>query len=188
MDVFRNAVGGRLHHVGAFDIQLVAVGEESVGIVFRDLHDGLVFPFGALDHLILAGIRIGGQMTHIGNIHHPLHRVTQIAQALFQHILHNIGAQIADVRIVVYRGAAGVHLDQVGVIGYEQLLLMRQRIIKIHLKLPPNLILHKITPLMPRGTRGGQSSRFHSHLSLDMHLSPLPDARSLTAPARAFSR
>ena len=112
----------------------------------------------------------------------------QAVEKQLQELQKERGAQIADVRIVVYRGAAGVHLDQVGVIGYEQLLLMRQRIIKIHLKLPPNLILHKITPLMPRGTRGGQSSRFHSHLSLDMHLSPLPDARSLTAPARAFSR
>ena len=36
-----------------------AVLEEGVGVELGDLHDGLVLPLGALEHLVLAGVRVG---------------------------------------------------------------------------------------------------------------------------------
>ena len=48
MNIFINTIGGRLHHIRPLDIQFVTVREESIGIVFCDLHDGFVLPAGAL--------------------------------------------------------------------------------------------------------------------------------------------
>ena len=58
-------------------------------------------------------------MAYVRDVHHPLHGIAQIPQALFQHILHDIGAQVADVGIVIHRGAAGVHLHMAGGVGDE---------------------------------------------------------------------
>ena len=58
MNVFRDAVRGRLHDVRPLDVQLGAVGKEGVGIELCDLHDGLVLAARALEHLVLAGIGI----------------------------------------------------------------------------------------------------------------------------------
>ena len=129
VDILGNAVRGRLHHIRTLDVQLVAVGKEGIGVVFGNFHDGLVLPLGTLDHLILAGVRVGGQMAHVRDVHDPLDGISQIAQGLFQHILHNIGAQIADVGKMVNRGAAGVHLHQLRVVGNKQFLLVGQRVV-----------------------------------------------------------
>ena len=130
--ILRNAVRGGLHHVGPLDIQLVAVGEKRVGVELGDLHHRLVLPAGALEHFVLAGIGVGGQVAHIGDIHDTLYVIAQITQGFFQHILHNIGAEVADVGVVVYRRAAGVHFHLVRVVGYKQLFFVGQRIIQIH--------------------------------------------------------
>ena len=129
MDILINTVGSRLHHIRALDIQLVAVREERIGIVFRDFHDGLVLPTGALEHLVLAGIGIRGQMAHVGDIHDALDVIPGIAQSLLQHILHDVGAQIADVGKVVHRGTAGVHFYLLGMVGDKQFFFMGQGIV-----------------------------------------------------------
>ena len=139
LDIAVDTVGGRLHHIGALDIQLVAIGKESIGIKARDVHNGLIFPLGSLDHFILAGIGIGCQMAHVGDVHNTLDIIAGIAKGLLQHVLHDIGPQVADMGIVVHRRTAGVHLHQVGIIGNEQLFLVGQRIIQIH-----NGFLHMI--------------------------------------------
>ena len=132
MNILVNTVGGRLHNIGPLDVQLVAVREKRVGVVFCDLHDGLVFPTGTLEHLVLAGVGIGGKVTHIGDVHDTLDVVAGIAQGLLQHILHDVGAQVADVGIVVHRWAAGVHFHLIGRIWGKQFFLVRQGIVKIH--------------------------------------------------------
>ncbi len=72
-------------------------------------------------------------MADVGDVHDPLDVVAKIPQGLFQHILHNVGAQVADVGVMVHRGAAGIHFYQVGVVGNEQLLFMGQGIVQIHI-------------------------------------------------------
>ena len=138
----------RFHHLRAANIQLPAVLEESIGVVLRNLHDGLMLPLGALQHFILAGVRVGGQVAHIGDVHDPFYIVPNITQILIQHILHNIGAQIANVGEMIHCGAAGIHLYDVGVVGYKQLLLMAERIIQIHIEstfLPKNEAFYRKT-------------------------------------------
>ena len=68
-------------------------------------------------------------MAHVGDVHNALDVVPGIAQSLFQHILHNIGAQIADMGKVIHRGAASVHLYLLGIVGDKQFLLVGQRIV-----------------------------------------------------------
>ena len=131
-NVFVNTAGGGLNHIGTFDVQLVAVREKGVRIELRDFHNGLVLPLCALEHLILAGVGIGGKMAHIGDVHHPLDVVAQVSKGFLQHILHDVGAQVADVGIVVHRWAAGVHFHLIGRIWGKQFFLVRQGIVKIH--------------------------------------------------------
>ena len=132
LDVGINAVGSRLHHIGALNVQLLAIGKEGVGVELCNIHNSLVLTLCALEHLILAGVGIAGQVTHVGDVHNTLNRIANIAQSLFQHILHNVGAEVTDMGIVIDRGAAGIHLDQFGIIRNKQFLLMRKRVIQIH--------------------------------------------------------
>ena len=116
-DEFRDAVGGRFHNVRDLDVKLFTVGEESVGVELRDFHDGFLFPLGTLEHFVLAGIRIAGQMTYVRDVHNPLHFVADVPQVLFQHVFHDVGTQVADVGEVVYSGAAGVHTHLAWFVG-----------------------------------------------------------------------
>ena len=58
LNILRDHAGGRLDHIGGVDIQLGAIGKESVGIKLGDLHDALMLPLGPLEHLVLPGVGI----------------------------------------------------------------------------------------------------------------------------------
>ena len=132
LDILIDAAGGGLDHVGPLDVQLLTVLEKGVGVILGDLHHRLVLPAGALEHLVLAGVCVAGQVAHVGDVHHPVHVVPVVAQELLQHVLHDIGAQVSDVGKVVHRGAAGVHLHMAGGVGLEGLLLVGGGIIQKH--------------------------------------------------------
>ncbi len=72
-------------------------------------------------------------MAHVGDIHHALDRIALIAQELFQDILHDIAAQVADMGEMIDRRAAGIHFDKIGVIGDKFLFFMGCRVIEIHI-------------------------------------------------------
>ncbi len=124
LDELVDEPGGGLDHVGGLDVQLTAVVKEGVGVVLGDLHHRLVLPLGSLEHLILPGVGVGGQMAHVGDVHHPVHVVAVVAQEFFQHVLHDVGAQVADVGEVVHRGTAGVHLHMAGGVSGKFFLLV----------------------------------------------------------------
>ncbi len=134
-DKLVNTARGRLNDFGAFDIELFAVGKEGVGVELRNLHDRFVFALGTLNHLVFAGVTVTRQVADVGDVHHAVHVVTDIAEIFFQYVLHNVGTQIADVGKVIHRRAAGVHRDVLRVAGSEFLTVMRQGIIKQH-KIP----------------------------------------------------
>ena len=183
MNIFVDAVGGRLHRVGTLDVQLVAVGKESIGVEFCHLHHGFVLPGGALKHLVFAGVGIGRQVAHIGNVHHPLYGVAKVAQTFLQHILHDVGAQVADVGIVIHRGAAGIHPDQLGVSGNEQLLFVGKGIIKVHTRFLLWWPQRKNASYsLPCRIQEAGKPRFHSHLLLICSC-PLPGAQARPFPS-----
>ena len=133
VDIFGDAVGGRLHYIRPLDVQLVAVGEEGIGVEFCHLHDGFMLPGSALEHLVFAGVGIGGQVAYVRDVHHPLDTVAHIPQALFQYVFHDVGPQIADMGIVIHRGAAGVHFYICGILWGKELLFVGKGIVKIHI-------------------------------------------------------
>ena len=116
-DIVIDAVGRGLDNVGALDVELLAVREESVGIELCDLHDALVLALCALEHLVLTLVGVGGQVANIGYVHDALDVIAEVAQILFKNVLHDVGTEVADVGKVIDRGAAGVHLDDVGMVG-----------------------------------------------------------------------
>ena len=129
LDIIVDQARCGLDDVGALDVELLAVGEERVGIELGDLHDGLVLTLGALDHLVLALVGIARQVADVGDVHDAVHAVARKAQVLFQHILHDVGAQVADVGKVVHGRAAGVHLHMVRRMGLEFFLFMGRGIV-----------------------------------------------------------
>ena len=132
MDIVVNETGGGLDDVRALDVELAAVVKERVGVELRDLHDGLMLAFGALEHLVLALVGVGGQMPDVGDVHHAVDVIARKAQVLFQHVLHDVGAEVADVCKVVHRRTAGIHLHMSGRMGLEFFFLMGGRVVKIH--------------------------------------------------------
>ena len=132
LDIVINEAGGGLHHVRAFDVQLAAVIKEGIGIVLGHLHDGLVLPVSTLEHLILAFVSVRGQMAHVRDVHDTVDAVAGIAQKLFQHVLHDIAAEVADVGEVIHRGAAGIHFHMARCVGGEFGFLMGGGVVKIH--------------------------------------------------------
>ena len=74
MDERIDAARRRNDDLRALDAKLFAVTEKCVGIELRNLHDGLVLAARALEHLVFAGVGIGSQMSHVGDIHYPLER------------------------------------------------------------------------------------------------------------------
>ena len=129
LDIIVDQARCGLDDVGALDVELLTVGEERVGIELGDLHDGLVLALGALDHLVLALVGVARQVADVGDVHDAVHAVARKAQVLFQHVLHDVGAQVADVGKVVHGRTAGVHLHMVRRMGLEFFLFMGRGIV-----------------------------------------------------------
>ena len=119
LDEVRDAPGCGLDDVGGADIQLFAVLEEAVGIVFRDLHDGFMLALCAFEHFILARIRVGGEVTDVCNIHHAFDVVPREPEVAIQHVLHDIGSEVSDVGEVVDRRSAGIHFHFPRLVRHE---------------------------------------------------------------------
>ena len=118
--------------LGDLDVQALAVGKEGVGIELRDLHDRLLLALCTLEHLVLACVGVAGQMTDVGDIHGARYLVTEVAKRSLERILHDIGAQISDMREMIDGRAAGIHLDLARGMRHELLAPMGQGIIEQH--------------------------------------------------------
>ena len=116
----------------ALDAKLFAVTEKSVGIELRNLHDGLVLAARALEHLVFAGVGIAGKVADVRDVHGAGHVIAEVAQGFFQHILHDVRAQVADVRIVVHGWAAGVHFDFAGFVRNKFFFFLCSCVIELH--------------------------------------------------------
>ena len=71
-------------------------------------------------------------MADIGDIHDTVDVVAFIAECLFQDILHNITAQVSDVRKMINGRSAGVHFYTARCVCQKFSFFMGCRIIKIH--------------------------------------------------------
>src|SRR5690606_32536671 len=95
-----------------------------------NLEDGFSALCGALYHLVVARIVVAAQVAHVRHVHHVLYAVAVAAQGAHQKIVGKVGAQVADVRVVVDGGAAtveahftvadGDELDEFPALGIEE--------------------------------------------------------------------
>ena len=88
-----------------------------------------MFALRAREHLVLARVRVAGEVSDIGDIHYAFDVVARETQIFFQHILHDIGAEVADVGEVIDGGTAGVHIHSVALVGDEFLLGLSERVV-----------------------------------------------------------
>ena len=61
-------------------VKTVGIVEECLGVEVCYLIDCLSCGLGALLHLVLAVVGIGGKMAHIGDVHHMLHLVAKVCE------------------------------------------------------------------------------------------------------------
>jgi hypothetical protein len=58
-------------------------------------------------------------VSDVGDVHNARNVIARIAQILLQHVLHDIGTQVTNMRIVIYGRSAGIDADLAGLVGYE---------------------------------------------------------------------
>ena len=97
-------VVGRIHdQFGMLDVQRIGVFQKSL-LVFR----------GVLLHRDAVARGIANDLVvHVGDVHDVLQLVAALLQEAAQHVDHDKGAEVADVPVVIHRGTAGIHADQV---------------------------------------------------------------------------
>jgi hypothetical protein len=87
---------------------------ETHRVALGNLHRLQLGHFGALGHAVFA---IVGQVTHICDVSHIPHLITQVQQIAINHIEAAKGAAVAEVHIVINRWATNIHPTWPGVMG-----------------------------------------------------------------------
>ena len=155
-DLLRDVIRGSAQDIGGQDVQVPAVGQERLGIEFRDLPRGLALARGPDLHLILALVALAGEVSHVGDVHHAARSIAEELQGSHQDVLEHIGAVVADVLVVVDRRPAGVEADLRRVERREVLLRPRQAVVEAH--------SHRSNPgtgpWRPRGRRWPRRARW----------------------------
>ena len=115
--------GRRGESVGRFDAQGGQIVEKSVLEGFGEIGQGNAFFPGAAD----------GFVVHVGQVHDALDAESAVFEMALEKILEEVGAEIADVGMVVDRRSAGVDLDllAVRIEGNKWLGCSRQRVVEV---------------------------------------------------------
>lgn len=108
---------------GRQNIQGVHGLVEAVGIELRHLHGLQLFEAGFLGNLVLALIGVVLQMTHVGDIAHIAHLVTDVLEIAEKDVESDGGAGVTQMGIAINGGAAHIHPHPTLVDGAELLFL-----------------------------------------------------------------
>ena len=114
LDLLLYMIGGLAPDMRLLDVQVPEVALKGFGIFPGDLPGGLAGAAGALLHLVLAGIGVGFQMPHVGDVHDMIDLQSVVLQHPSQNVLEDVGAQVADMGVIVDRRTAGVHARLAG--------------------------------------------------------------------------
>ncbi|MNT35246.1 hypothetical protein D3C72_1712670 [compost metagenome] len=93
---------------GRQDIQRAQVAFERARKFGSDIPGRLAAAGAARLDLVVAAVRIRRQMTDVRDVHHVAHLQAVEFERAAQAVDEQIGAQVADMRVVVDRGPAGV--------------------------------------------------------------------------------
>ena len=166
---------------GLADVEVGDVLLERRRIVRRDVPDALRLGTGRRLHLVVADIGIGRQMADIGDVDHMGEGISLPGQHAAQRIGEHIGAQIAEMGVVVDRRPAGI--DAHAALGIERLESFQpagQRIVERELSAGHSGGIaarrHAASPRRLARDGGGNSPR------------DPPDRESRGAPARESTR
>ena len=121
-DDLGNMLGGAGMHGGGTDAQrlrvLIILGDKAIA----QLLDGDAFFIGAADHLIV----------DIGEILHKRNLVAAMLQIPAQHVEHDKGTGVADMKIIVYRRAAGIDARFARMNGHKLFLAAGFAVVNLH--------------------------------------------------------
>ena len=110
-DLLANVVGGPAPDMGREDVEPVELFSEIRGVALGDFPSRQAGAPRASLHLVLASVRVGGQVPHVGDVDDVVDLIAAVFEGAPQDILEDIGAQVADVLVVVHSRAAGVQAD-----------------------------------------------------------------------------
>ena len=113
--------GGRAEHFRLHTVQRLEIFKESLRIYFNHVPGAFSLAAGAGLHLVLAGIGVGGEVPHVGDVHHALDPVAQEFHRAHQAVLGYIGAHVPYMGVKVDCGAAGVDPGLAFFIGLKAL-------------------------------------------------------------------
>ena len=101
----------------------------AVGVILRYLHGLQLFQAGFLLYLVIALVGIVLQMSHVSDVTHIAHLVTQMLQVAEQDVKRDGRAGMSQMWIAIDGGSADIHADMRRVDGLEALLLTSERIV-----------------------------------------------------------
>ena len=113
-DLLADVVGGAAEDRRVLDVERAHVLEERAGIELRDFPRGLAGAPRTLFHLVLAGVGVGSEMAHVGDVHDVRNLVAVPFQHSPEQIFEQEGAEVPDVLVVVDGRAAGVEAGRTG--------------------------------------------------------------------------
>ena len=96
------------HDIRTYDVQQGFVMEEGLCVEGGDVPDRAACLPCALRHLVLAIIAIPCQVADIGYVHDMLELVAGMDQRPVQEVLEDVGPEVADMGVVVYRRSAAI--------------------------------------------------------------------------------
>ena len=107
---FGDVFAGPRENVGVQDVEPGFVAVKAAGVELGDFRHRLALGQGGQDHLVAAGFhQFLAHMADVGDVLDVADFEAVARQGAAEPVGHHIGAQVADVGIAVYRGAAGVH-------------------------------------------------------------------------------
>ena len=121
-DDLRHVLRGAGMHRRGTDAQRLGVGIVFRDVPLGDLLDGNALLVGAADHLIV----------DIGKILHEGNFVAAVLKIAAQHVEHDEGPRVADVKEVVYRGAAGIDAHLALLNRHEGFLFPGHAVVDLH--------------------------------------------------------
>jgi hypothetical protein len=110
------------------DVERLHVLPIGVGIVLRDIPDGLRLRLRHTLHLVFTIIGIVSEMADVGNVYDMRELEPLEAESATKNVGKYIGAHIADVRVVVDCGTAGIDTRLAFMDGLERFQLARQAV------------------------------------------------------------
>ena len=109
LDLLDDVAAGPRADIGTNAVELVHVLEIAARVILGQLHRVLSLLPGRLGDLVLALVRIVGQMADVGDVLHVGDAVPEIAQVPHEHIETDVALGVAQMGVPVYGRPANVH-------------------------------------------------------------------------------